>query len=410
MVVEAVDSEYLLVARFSFHEVVSMSTRREFMQRSSVALGSLGFVHMSAFPGSMREAAERAEHTRRAEPLNILILGGTGFIGPYQVRYAIARGHKVTVFNRGRRQAGLPESVQHLQGDRDTGDVTALKGKHYDVVIDNPTSLPFWVRDAGQALKGNTDHYMFISTISVYPHYKTPGMDENYELAAYTGAEDPMTIKRVTGPLYGPLKVLSERECEKWFPGKVTIIRPGLIVGPNDPTDRFTYWPVRIDRGGEVLAPGTGGDPNQVIDARDLSEFIVRLAEERVLGTFNATGPRASMSMAEMVYGIRAATSGNNDLKFTWVDAKFLEANTVRGWSDMPTWVPPTADNAGWARVSIARALEKGLTFRPLAVTARDTIDWFATLPADRRAKMLAGITSEREKELLQKWHTRSTG
>jgi 2'-hydroxyisoflavone reductase len=384
-----------------------MSTRRDFVRRSAAGLGAAALTPTVVRAGSFAEAVQRAELHPRAEPLKILILGGTGFIGPYQVRYAIARGHKVTVFNRGRRQAGLPESVEHLQGDRQTGDLASLKGKKFDVVIDNPTTLPFWVRDAGQVLKGNTDHYLFISTISTYAHYRRAGMDESYELAAYTGSEDPMSIKAATGALYGPLKVLSEKEGEKWFPGKTTIVRPGLIVGPNDPTDRFTYWPVRIDRGGEVLAPGTGNDPDQIIDARDLSEWVIRLCEDHVVGTFNATGPRAPLSIAEMLYGCRAASSGSNDVKFTWADTKFLADNQVRGWSDMPTWQAPRDDNAGWGRVSIARAVEKGLTFRPLAVTARDTIDWFKTLPADRQAKMLSGLTPEREKELLAKWHQR---
>lgn len=385
-----------------------MSNRRAFLQGTAAALGASAFRPQLAWAGSMSEALHRAELLPRAEPLNILILGGTGFIGPYQVRYAVARGHKVTVFNRGRRQAGLPESVQQLQGDRATGDLNSLKGKKFDVVIDNPTTLPFWVRDAGQVLKGNADHYLFISTISVYPHYRKALMDESYELSSYSGTQDPMTITQSSGQLYGPLKVLSEKECEKWFPGKTTIVRPGLIVGPHDPTDRFTYWPVRIDRGGEVLAPGSGNDPDQVIDARDLSEFVIRLCEDHVIGTFNTTGPRAPLTVAEMLYGIRAATSGSNDIRFTWADTKFLAENSVRGWSDMPTWVAPNGDNDGWGRVSIQRALDQGLTFRPLAVTARDTIDWFKTLPAERQGKMLAGLTPEREKELLAKWHARS--
>jgi 2'-hydroxyisoflavone reductase len=384
-----------------------MSSRREFVQRTGASLGALALGPSVARPGSFAEALARAEMHPRSEPLNMLILGGTGFIGPYQVRYAVARGHKVTVFNRGRRQAGLPESVNHLQGDRQTGDLNALKGKKYDVVIDNPTTLPFWVRDAGQVLKGNTDHYLFISTISTYAHYRKAGMDESYELAAYTGAEDPMTIKQSSGALYGPLKVLSEKECEKWFPGKTTIVRPGLIVGPNDPTDRFTYWPVRIDRGGEVMCPGTGQDPDQVIDARDLSEWVIRLCEDHIIGTFNATGPRSALTVAEMLAGCRAASSGSNDVKFTWVDTTFLADNQVRPWSDMPTWMTPRDDNAGWGRVSIERAVAKGLTFRPLAVTARDTIDWFKTLPAERQGKMLSGLTPEREQDLLAKWHQR---
>jgi 2'-hydroxyisoflavone reductase len=339
--------------------------------------------------------------------LRILILGGTGFIGPHEVRYAVERGHKVTVFNRGRRQVGLPASVEHLQGDRDTGALDQLKGKSWDVVIDNPTTLPFWVRDVGQVLRDSTQHYIFISTISVYPHYRTAGMDETYELSPYTGTEDPMTIKQSSGGLYGPLKVLSEREAEQWFPGKTTIVRPGLIVGPGDTTDRFSYWPVRVDRGGEVLCPGTPNDPVQIIDVRDLTEFTIRLAEQRVIGTFNATGPRAPLTMAEMIYGCRAVTSGSNDVRFTWADAQFLADNSVRGWSDMPTWIPPRSDNEGWSRVSIARALGKGLTFRPLALTARDTIDWFKTQPPERQAAMRAGLKPEREKELLALWHAR---
>ena len=382
-----------------------MSTRRDFLSRTVAGLGATAMVPSLARAGSFAEALERAELHPRAEPLKILILGGTGFIGPYQVRYAVARGHKVTVYNRGRRQAGLPESVEQLQGDRMTGDLASLKGKKWDVVIDNPTTLPFWVRDAGQVLKGNTDHYVFISTISTYAHYRKAGMDETYELAAYTGAEDPMSIKQSAGNLYGPLKVLSEKECEKWFPGKTTIVRPGLIVGPNDPTDRFSYWPVRIDRGGEVLCPGTGQDPDQVIDARDLSEWVIRLCEDHIIGTFNATGPRAPLTVGEMLAGCRAASSGSNDVKLTWVDTTFLAEQKVRGWSDMPTWQAPRDDNAGWGRVSIERAVAQGLTFRPLAVTARDTIDWFKTLPAERQGKMLAGLTPEREKELLAKWH-----
>jgi 2'-hydroxyisoflavone reductase len=387
-----------------------MSSRREFVQRSAASLGAFALGPTLAAPGGALEAEFRAALRPRTAPLDILILGGTGFIGPYQVRYAVARGHKVTVFNRGRRQADLPESVQHLQGDRATGNLEALKGRKWDVVIDNPTTLPFWVRDAGQILQGNAGQYIFISTISTYAHYRQAGMDENYELARYTGTEDPMAIKQSSGQLYGPLKVLSERESEKWFPGKATIVRPGLIVGPNDPSDRFTYWPVRIDRGGEVLAPGAPTDPIQIIDARDLSEFVVRLAEDRVVGTFNATGPRSPLSIAEMLYGIRAATSGSNEISFTWVDAAFLAQQNVRGWSDMPTWIAPRNDNAGWSRVSIARALEKGLTYRPLAVTARDTIDWFKTLPAQRRDNMTAGLKPEREKEVLAAWRARPAG
>lgn len=193
------------------------------------------------------------------KPLRILILGGTGFTGPFQVRYALSRGHKVTVFNRGKTHPGeLPKEGEQLIGDRN-GQLDALKGRKWDVVIDIPTSLPVWVRDAAQILKGNVDRYVFISTISVYSDYSKPGMDESGPLAKYEGAdamkETQATLLASKYGLYGPLKVLSEQEAEKWFPGKALIIRPGLIVGPGDESDRFTYWPVRIDRGGEILAP-----------------------------------------------------------------------------------------------------------------------------------------------------------
>lgn len=390
------------------------SNRREFVKRSARAAGALGLAS-----GAERVAAAPAtSQGKPVEPapqsLNLLILGGTGFTGPHQIEYAVARGHKVTVFNRGRRDVDLPDSVVQLQGDRNTGDLAALRGKEWDVVIDNPTTLPFWVRDAGQVLKDAADHYIFISTISVYADTSRAGMDENTPLAQYEGA-DPLSetmesFRQNVGALYGPLKAASEREAEKWFPGRTTVIRPGLIVGPGDESDRFTYWPVRIARGGTVMAPGTPNDPVQIIDARDLAEWTIRMAEQRATGIYNATGPRAPLTIAEMLYGIRASQSGDNVVRFEWVPQDFLDEHQVRGWSHMPVWVPVRDDNAGFARVSIERAVAKGLTFRPLAVTARDTLDWFQTLPAERQAEMRAGLPAEREVEVLRAWEARRTG
>lgn len=386
-----------------------MPSRRDFVHQGAAAVGAMALGPLARLP-HLNPAHASPLDVDQAAPLNILILGGTGFTGPHQVRYAVERGHKVTVFNRGRRQANLPNAVQHLVGDRMTGDLAAIQtaSGNWDVVIDNPTTLPFWVRDAGQVLKDRTNHYIFISTISTYAHYRTAGMDEDYELAAYTGTEDPLTIKQATGGLYGPLKVLSEKEAEKWFPGKTTVIRPGLIVGPGDETDRFTYWPVRVERGGEVAAPGSPDDPTQIIDARDLAQWTIRVAEQRTLGTYNATGPRSALSMAEMLYGMRAVLPGSHDIKFTWLPADFLTEQKVRGWSDMPTWLAMRPDNQGWGRVSIARALAKGLTFRPLAETTRDTLAWFKTLPAERQATLRSGLKPEREVEVLAAWHARA--
>ncbi|MEO8440428.1 MAG: NAD-dependent epimerase/dehydratase family protein [Spartobacteria bacterium] len=346
---------------------------------------------------------------KAAKPLKILILGGTGFTGPYQVKYALARGHTVTVFNRGKTHPGeLPEGVEQLIGDRN-GLLDALKGRKWDVAIDNPAMLPKWVRDAAEILQGNVDRYIFISTISVYGDNSKPGMDESAPLAKYEGAdamkETRDTVIASKFALYGPLKALSEKEAEKWFPGKALIIRPGLIVGPGDETDRFSYWPVRIERGGEVLAPGNKSDPVQFIDARDLAEWTIRMAEQGTTGTFNATGPAQPLTIGGMLEGIKDALG--SDAKFTWVPADFLEKENVAPWSDMPVWVPPSGEEGGLGAVSIKRALEKGLTFRPLAVTARNTVGLFKGLPKERREKLKAGITPEREAEVLADWHAK---
>ena len=338
------------------------------------------------------------------KPLRILILGGTGFTGPYQVRYALSRGHKVTTFNRGKTHPGeLPAEVEQLVGDRN-GKLDALKNRQWDAVIDNPTTLPAWVRDAAQLLKGNVENYVFISTISVYTDPPPAGVDENSALQKYDGPDpykETLEAMKASGfKTYGPLKVLSEQEAEKWFHGKTLIIRPGLIVGPRDETDRFTYWPVRIDRGGEVLAPGNREDPVQFIDARDLAEWTIRIAENREVGIYNATGPAKPLGVGGMLDGIKDAEKSS--AAFTYLPFDFLKQHKVDAWSDIPVWA---GDELGLSRTKIDRALGKGLTFRPLADTARDTLAWFKSLPQDRQSKMRAGLTPEREAEVLAAWH-----
>src|SRR5437867_8586845 len=339
---------------------------------------------------------------KSVKPLRILILGGTGFTGPYQVLYALNRGHKGTTINRVKTHPGeLPSEVEQLIGDRN-GQLDALKNRQWDVLIDNPTTLPAWVRDAAQILKGNVDRYVFISTISVYGEGKT-GPDENAPTEKYEGADpykETLEAMKAGGyKTYGPLKALSEKEAEKWFPGKTLIIRPGLIVGPRDESDRFTYWPVRIDRGGEVLAPGSLEDPVQFIDARDLAEWTIRMAENRETGIYNATGPAKALGIGRMLDGIKAGLQSN--ATFTWVAEDFLTQQKVEPWSDMPVW---TGKESGLARAKIGRALSKGLTFRPLADTARDTLAWFKSLPQDRQSKLRAGLTPERETQVLTAW------
>ena len=369
-------------------------TRRDHLRASAGALAGL------ALPGAAARAREG-----KPKKMRILILGGTGFIGPHEVRYALARGHEVTIFNRGRQKEVWPGPVEELLGDRNTGDLKSLEGREWDVCIDNPTTLPFWVRDAAKVLKGHVKHYVFISTISVYDKNDTPA-DETALVAAYSGgdpmAETAQTLAKNLA-LYGQLKAVSEAEGRRQFgEGATTIIRPGLIVGPGDETDRFTYWPVRLARGGEILAPGDGSDPVQFIDARDLAEWTIRVAEQRTVGAFNASGPARPITtkafLEGVVQGVHAAP------RLAWIATPFLQARKVDAWSDMPVWIPGQGETAGFHRRSIARALNAGLTYRPLPATAGDTLAGFKTLPPERQAKLRSGLTPERETALLAAW------
>lgn len=349
-----------------------------------------------------------ATESRSTPPaLRLLILGGAGLTGPHQVRYALDRGHSVTLFNRGRTPLPpeLAARVEQLQGDRAAGDLRALQGRTWDVCIDNPTTLPAWARDSATLLAGQVERYIFISTISVYADLSRP-VTESSPLYAYSGADpyaETMDTVRASGfELYGPLKALSEGEVQRRFPSAAAIVRPGLIVGPGDMTDRFTYWPLRVRRGGEVLAPGTPLDPVQVIDARDLAEWTIRLAEQRATGVFNATGPAEPLTFGAMLETIRTAVQ--SQATFTWVPAQFLEAQQVAPWADMPSWVPGDGEAAGMMRAAIGPAQEAGLTFRPLAGTVRDTLDWFDTLPESRRMAPRAGLSPEREMAVLDAW------
>jgi 2'-hydroxyisoflavone reductase len=375
--------------------------------RGAAALGSLWAVGCA----TTREGGEAAKGAASAAPSGgkrILILGGTGFLGPQLVEAARARGHTVTLFNRGKTRPHLFPDVEKLHGDRDpkNGDgLKVLEGRSWDVVIDTSGYVPRVVRASAELLAPNVGHYIFISTISVYKELPRPGMDEDSPLATM---DDP-TQENVREH-YGALKALCEKAVEAAFPGRATLIRPGLIVGPDDPTQRFTYWPVRVAQGGEVLAPGDGSDPAQFIDVRDLAEWTILALENRDLGTFNAVGPDKPLRMREMLEACRQASGSN--ATFTWADAAFLEQQKVSPWMDMPVWIPPGGEMAGMSSVSNARAVARGLKFRPVVDTARDTLAWFNGLPPERQAELRkrAGLSPEREREVLAAWHQQRAG
>jgi 2'-hydroxyisoflavone reductase len=329
--------------------------------------------------------------------MKILVLGGTSFLGPHTVEAALASGHELTLFNRQRTHADLFPAVEKLKGDRN-GDYAALAGRTWDAVIDTHAHLPRWVRLAADALKDSVGQYVFVSTISVYPMPWRAVVREDAPVERLPDgvAEEPFAMER-----YGALKVLCEEAAEERMPGRVTVARPGLIVGPLDPTDRFTYWPARIARGGEVLAPGNPDAEVQFVDARDLGLFLVRTIEDGHAGVFNAVGFQGRLSMQEMLHGCKAAV--NTDCSLTWVDEEFLLAQEVGPWMEMPLWIP-TGGEAG-AHFDNAAAIAHGLSFRPPAETMRDVAAWAATRPADHRWG--AGLAADKEARVLAAWRAR---
>lgn len=333
--------------------------------------------------------------------MKILVLGGTGFLGPEIVESLVASRHTVTLFNRGRTNPNLFPDLEKLTGDRRAGDLKSLEGREWDVVIDVFASQPKWVKATAELLAKRCKTYVFISTISVFNDNSTPGMDENGPI--YPEDKSLDEEDRVSNENYGPMKVRSEAIVREYFPQTATIVRPGLIVGPTDPTDRFTYWPARIDRGGEVLAPGPGTDPVQFIDLRDLGKFVARLIDDGHVGTYNATGPSGTWTMAEFLAACKGATSSVVDL--VWADPEWLLEKQVQPFMEVPLWAPG-AEMAGFMRIDCSKAIAHGLTFRPVSQTARDTMDWVKTRPDTYRWQ--AGMKPEREEALLKEWKSRA--
>ena len=338
-------------------------------------------------------AAKVPNVSKAKKPLKVLLLGGTSFIGPHIVAHSIARGHTVTLFNRGKTHPELFPDLEKLRGDRD-GKLDALKGRKWDAVVDTSGYVPRIVKMSADLLAPEVKQYVFISSISVYPDDVKPGANEETAVQELKERGSEEVRKH-----YGALKALCEKTVEQSMPGRATTIRPGLIVGPGDPTDRYTYWPVRIDRGGEALAPGTGDDPVQYVDARDLAAFVVNVIENGTMGVYNATGPEKQLPMKTMLESSRKASASPATL--TWVPEPFLEEHKVSPWEDMPVW---TGKEAGFSQIDCKKAIGKGLKFRSADETARDTLAWWKTLPEERRAKVRAGLSPDREKEVLAAW------
>lgn len=325
--------------------------------------------------------------------MNILIIGGTRFLGRHLVESAVARGHKVTLFNRGLTNPDLFPDVETIIGDREK-DLPLLLGDDWDAVIDTCGYVPRIVHLSAEALESLAHRYVFISSISVYANFSRVGMDE-------TDPVDTMedeTEEEITAETYGPLKALCEKVVERTFGSdRSLIIRPGLIVGPYDPTDRFTYWPVRVARGGEVLAPEGPEAPIQIIDVRDLSDFTIRRIEDHASGIFNATGPDDPLTMGTLLETCRRISG--SDAEFKWAPVDFLVRHEVTPWGDMPAWIPNRGEDAGFSRMDVSKAVGAGLTFRPLEETVRDTLEWIRRRHPDRELR--SGISREKESVVL---------
>lgn len=326
----------------------------------------------------------------------ILVLGGTGLIGPSVIEYAQARGHTISVFNRNQRNPDMYKGVEQLIGDRnEPGGHDALKGKSWDVVYDIPTTNPKWIADAARILKGNVGQYIYVSSSAAYRDYSAAYPDETFP------TQDPAPLEPYNADTYGANKVKCEQLVMENYGNGGTAVRSGYIVGRRDATGRFLYWPLRVRRGGEVLAPGNPDDPAQYIDVRDLAEFMVRLGENHTTGIFNATGPQTVASVSEMLYGMKACFS--NDAHFTWVSAAFLSENRV----SLPVWMARGSNGVAFSSTVIEKARAAGLTLRPLADTVRDGLAWFDALPEADKARAAGRLTAERETQLLSNWHAR---
>jgi len=378
-------------------------SRREFLKTVTLAAAALNLGGLAASPHGGRAWAQQAAGRKLA----VLVLGGTGQTGPHLIADLLRRGHQVTMFNRGRRAPELFPEVETLIGDRtfERGDgLRALEdaiaqGRRWDICIDVWPHIPRLVEHTAALLQGHAAHYMFVSSLSAYADNSQPNMDETAPVGEAPDADQ----LEYTGQLFGPFKAECENRVRRYYPDNHTIFRPGLIVGPRDTSFRGGYWPVRVRRGGVVLAPGDGGDRIQMIDGRDLTAFEVHCMERGTGGTFNVVGPHPRRPLAMRGYLETCRQVSGSDARFVWADPDFLTAQGIGAWMDMPCWVPAVGDYAGFGSRNIDRAVAAGLTFRPLSDTVRDTLTWYDELPQEERDRVTAraGLSQEREAAAL---------
>ncbi len=359
-----------------------MRTRRDMLKIAAGATASAALL------------APRAE----ARPKTLLILGGTGFIGPNVTQEALERGWQVTLFNRGKTAANGVPNVETLIGDR-TGQLEALRGRKWDAMIDDTGYVPKFVKTSSELLSPAVGYCLFISSISAYASFAQP----NDEHSATAKLANP-NAEEITEDSYGPMKALCEQYTAAAFKGRVSIVRPGYIVGPLDHTDRFTYWPVRASRGGEMLAPGTPEDPIQIIDVRDLATWMMQLVESRTNGYFNAVSPPRAFTMGGLISASQQV-SPEAHTSVTWVPEDFLAAHWKAEELDLPPWAPRKGEYAAASLTATDAAVKTGLHCRPLAATVHDTLVWFKTLPPERQAKLRAGLDPQKEADTLRAWH-----
>jgi 2'-hydroxyisoflavone reductase len=363
------------------------------MKRRSLvkAIGTAGIAATLPFPLQIMAGEKK---------MKVLFMGGTGFIGPHMVRALVDAGHEVTLFNRGKSNPHLFPDLAKIKGDRLSDDIKQVSGHDWDLIVDSSCYIP----RAVDLLMGAVDpekvkQYVFISTVSVYADFSEAGITESSPLAQMDEDPDSEDVNQ----WYGALKVRCEQQAEKAMPGRVTMVRCGLIIGPGDKTDRFTYWPVRAAQSEEMLAPGSGNDPLQTIDVRDLANWVVHCIDQKLVGPFNSTNPAGLYTFRDVLHMCRDEL--NPDLELTWVDEDFLATQNLDESGGLPLWIPEGTDYSGLWKVNASLAASKGLKARHLSESIKDTWAWWSDLPEERTAKLKTGISAERQAEVLAAWH-----